>query len=1139
VSAFLQDASRLLDQGVGWAGLPGDALAFVLSGLVRSGKRLLVVVDGPDTGLRLERALRFFDTPGLLPFPADDGRPYDGFASDPVIPQQRIVCLNTLAYDAPCIVVAPVQALMQRVPDEATRARGTRDITTGDTIERDDLVDWLSDAGYLALLRVDGPGRFAVRGDIVDVWPVGMDTPVRIDFFDDEVESLRRFDPSTQRTQRSIKQATVLPAREERIDGAALDRLHRELTPYMREQDRGVTLRRRMLRELEDGIRSSAIEDYLPALVPTVEPLASLFGSLTAICVSPEDVGAAARDHTEQAQRRWEALEGDEQPLVPPAARYIGSSEILSILATAHPVYGIAAEGASQHLGATSADEIAAKALDLKPVVKRLHALAEDYRRVAIVVGNEGRAQTLIELLEPHGLVAERAGDPWDIARGDISVLVGDLPRGFIARDSGWAFIPATALLGRPKHQRHHRAHAFFDVAVQSVHQLKEGDLVVHRLHGIGRYLGIRREVFEGVDRDFVHLEYRNGDLLAIAVTALDQISRYQPARANSDLKLDVLGGQTWARRAGKVRDSLLHAAEELLTLYAKREVATRIPLPPPTQMYRQFAEAFPYDETPDQVTAIAAVLEDLVGDQPMDHLICGDVGFGKTEIALRATMRMVEHGRQVAVLCPTTVLAYQHVRTFRKRFEGTPVTVGMLTRLTDGTEHKRVVEGLKTGSVDIAIGTTKLLSRSIRYANLGMVVVDEEHRFGVKQKDRLKKMRAEVDILSMSATPIPRTLQMALSGIRDMTLIATPPRHRLAVRTTMARLSRTRVRDAILHELRRDGQVFFIHNRVESIQRVKKTLAEWIPEATFAVAHGQMSNDQLENVLVDFIDQRANVLVCTAIVETGIDLPRVNTILINRADLFGLAQLYQLRGRVGRSDRRASCLLLVPEDGMTREAKRRLRVLVENTALGSGFAVAAADLELRGGGNLLGESQSGNIDAVGYETWVDLLEDAIRRARGDLDRQTIDPEVEAPFPTFIADGLVRDPSERLRWYRRLSSARTYEAVDEVMEDLQNMFGDLPVETRHLGELAKCKLYCRDLGIVRATWMKVRVELVFHEHKLVTDSHLDFLIAEHKKRLTLKRRDGEPTTLSARFTPHEAKHPFRYLLWLFVQLGKG
>ena len=1135
---FLNQAQRLWDDGTPWADLPGDALAFVLAGIVGD-QPCLVVVDEDDAAHSLVRAARFFhDTPSLVElFPSDDVRPYDGYSPGPELAWQRIRVLHRLGRGDPLLVVAPVRALMQRVPDAESRAAGTRTLQVGDQVERDHLVQWLTDAGYLAAARANQPGAFAVHGDVIDVWSAGLPAPRRIDFFDDEVEEIRRLDPETFRPVAPSSRALLLPAREDRLDADAISRLARELGRQVGAQGRGTQLRRRLVEELRAGIRFSAIEDYLPALVPTEPPLTALAG-LRHVLVHPEGVGASAREFWRMARRRWTDLEEDERPLVPPSMRYSEPDALLEELSGAHRVFEMAGPEGSRGLGALPVDGYAVRGSDLAPVAARIAKLVGRDMRVGLVAASGKRAQMLDDLLEPHGLELVGRVSPYAMETGELSLLVGDLPRGFVAKTAGWALIPAAALFGGRARAQRNRTHEFFDVAVRSVAELKVDEPVVHRVHGIGLFRGLVRIELKGVEQDFARLEFAGGDLMYVPATMLGDLSRYTPARQKTKVKLDRLGGTTWERRKGKVSDSLLAMAQQLLELHAKRELAQRLPIKPPGTLYRAFEARFPYTETVDQAQAILDVQEDLSGPTPMDRLICGDVGFGKTEVAMRAAMRVVESSHQVAVLCPTTVLAFQHVMTFRERFADLPVRIEMLSRFTPKSTEKEILASLRSGEIDIVIGTSRLLSRSVRYANLGLFVVDEEHRFGVKQKANLKKLREAVDVLAMSATPIPRTLQMALGGLREMSIMATPPTDRLSVRTTTARFKKTRVRDALLHELNRGGQSYFLHNRVETIHELERKLKEWVPEVRFGVAHGKMGADELEGTLLSFMRKEFDVLICTSIVESGVDLPNVNTMIVHRADMFGLSQLYQLRGRVGRGSVRANCLLLTPEE-MTRDARKRLAVLVENTKLGSGFSVAAADLELRGGGNLLGDAQSGQIDAVGYEVWVELLGRAVAEARGDADRERIDPEVEVSVDAFIPDHLVPDLQARLGWYRKISNANGTEEVDAVLDDMRLEVGDLPAPVQNLAGLARTRLLCRRWGVVRCSWLKVRVLLELHPSSRIRDATLDALVAAHPKRFSVETSAGGAPVLAVRFTPKEAERPFRYLRWIFARFPHG
>ncbi len=1133
---FLQDAAALLEAGTPWAGLGGDSLAFVLARVAREG-RWLVVVDDADRAERLTRGLQFFhpDPNRVEPFPADDHRPYDGFSASAGVVAARLRTLERVARKGDLIVVAEARALRQRIPDLATRRKGTRQISVGDTVDRDELVHWLADAGYLAAGLADAPGRYAVRGDVVDVWSTAASSATRVELFDDEVEALRRLGPDL-RPGSKRKRLSILPAREERIDAAARERLADAL--HARARGPGdAARRRRLVEDLEAGVRPSALDDLLSALVPTEDPLDALAG-LRTLVVQPLDVAAVLRDHEDQARRRYQLLGEEERPLVPPEERYVPAARVLEGLKGAHPVHEGAAVAGAVDLGARVPESFAVRGAEIGPVAEKLLDLSGEDVRVGLVAESAERADAVAQLLQPHGLNPKRV-EPDGLERGKVGILVGDLPRGFLATGSGWCLVPLSALFGARVRADRERAHTLFEASVQDAGQLKDGDLVVHRLHGVGRYLGLQRLPIGDHHQDFAKLEYKGGDLLFLPVTKLSELSRFTPANSDATVSLDRLGGQSWERRKGKVRDNLLKMADELMKLHAKRELATRPELDPPGPRYRTFEARFPHVETPDQAEAIGAVQDDLSRPYPMDRLVCGDVGFGKTEVAMRAAMRMVENGRQVAVLCPTTVLAYQHHRSFEERFAHEPdVSVGMLSRFSDMGEEEAVLEGLADGSFDIVIGTTALLGRSVRFHDLGLLVIDEEHRFGVKQKERLKKLRAEVDVLSMSATPIPRTLQMALGGLREMSLITTPPTDRLAVRTSVAQLTEARVRDAIHSELERGGQAYVIHNRVETIGPFADKLRGWMPDVRFAVAHGQLGADDLERILVDFIERRIDVLVCTTIFESGIDLPNVNTMLIDRADRFGLAQLYQLRGRVGRSDRRATCLLMAPDD-VSVDARKRLAVLVENSRLGSGFTIAAADLELRGGGNLLGSAQSGNIDQVGWDTWVELLESAVRHARGRGEHDEMEPEVDVPVDAFLPDALVTDPQERLSWYRRIADARTPEAVERVLDELEGWVGSLPPETHHLAGQRIAFLDCKELGIRRLSWLKVRALLELHPHGEAVKG-VQRVLQAHPKRFSTKPpgKDGV-VELSVRFTPREAEQPFRFLRWVMAQLRRA
>ncbi len=1131
----LATARRAWSEGRPLAGLPGDALAWALAALDPQGPGL-IIVDEADAAEALVAALRFFDpSPGRVElFPADDGKPYDGFGASPDVPAARARVRHRLARGDALRVVAPVGALLRVVPE----AVAEHVVTVGDVIARDALIEALTAAGYLASPTAGEPGHFSVRGDVVDVWSAGLPAPRRIDFFDDEVETVRVLDPASLRPVKPARRALILPAREEPLDATALRRAAVHLGEAVAAQARGLSMRRRVLEDLKAGVRFSTLEDWLPALTPCVAPLDAMPVAWRLV-VHPSSVGASARELHAAALRRWASLDEDERPLVPATERYVPVEDVLAALEGAHRVHELAGPDEAVRMGAEDVGGLAVRGADLGPTARRLEKLAADDVAVALVAPTARRASALEDLLAAHTLRVVGRAAPEDCRAGEVSVLVGELPRGFLAPRAGVAFIPTTALFGAA-HRTSRRAHDLFDASVGSLSALREGDPVVHKVHGIGRFEGLQRLVVHGAAQDFLRLVYRGGDVMYLPATALGELSRYAAASDGGEVRLDRLGGATWSARKDKVRDALLAAAQGLIETAAARQLASRPPHPAPGPVYRAFEGRFEHTETPDQAAAIVDVHEDLSGDTPMDRLLCGDVGFGKTEVAMRAAVRVVQGGQQVAFLCPTTVLAFQHLLTLRKRFEGLPIRVEMLSRFTPPADARDALAGLADGAVDVVVGTHKLLGRGVRFARLGLAVVDEEHRFGVKQKERLKALRTEVDVLSMSATPIPRTLQQALGGLRALSVMATPPTDRLSVRTTIARFTESRVADAIRLELGRGGQVYVIHNRIESIRSVAERVETWVPEARVRVAHGKMSGEALERLLVDFMARRFDVLVSTAIVETGIDLPNVNTMLIDRADLFGLSQLYQLRGRVGRSNVRGNCLLLTPET-LSADARKRLQVLVDNTALGSGFAVAAADLELRGGGNLLGTSQSGHIDAVGYETWIELLQEAVGSAQGRAAATRVATEVEVPVDAYLPEELLPDVQERIGWYRKLSAAPTEAEVEAVLDDLEAERGPLPEPARALGELAGARLVAQRLGIMRVGWAKVRVSFDVHPAGRLDEAALRTVAATAPKRFEVTPAGpGRPLSFAARFTPTEAERPLRYVRWVLARLeGAG
>ena len=1135
-SPWLGDAAALLAKQRRLAGLPAGAAGWLLA----RGLQLPAWLVLPDRmqADRMARILEFHlprSAGGrVLRYPADELPPYSGVAPHPARVADRLLALDALQQEEPVLVVAEAKALAARV----ARPGKLRplELREGSILEREALLRSLNRLGYQLAVRVEDPGTYAVRGGVVDLWPTGSAAPVRLDFFDDELELLRSFDPESQRNKDApLRSLRVLPTREWLPDKVSQTRLAVRTRQAAAGQPQAAALRRRVIEALRSRLSFSGVEDWLPALHPVCSPLELAPGAQLAV-FEPSAVAQALERFCEQARRRHEELAADERPLVPPTERYEAAADVSARLAGGWQILPLPVEDGEApadrvpHLGALSNHDLALKHGELAPLAARLKAWLDDDWRLALVATGSADAERLAALLQPHGLQPEevraRESDAWPPGR--LSLLLGDLPRGFRAPGDRLALLSSDELFGRrrrPAPRGHH--HAFQRARRVGLGQLKKDDLVVHADHGIGLFRGMARVNVDG-EADFVLLEYRGGDRLYVPVHKLDMLSRYRSASEGAKPRLDRLGGQGWGGRKGRARDAMLSTAHELLQIYAQRSLAKGRSCDPPGRLYRRFAAAFQFEETADQLQAIAEVEADLRSTRPMDRLVVGDVGFGKTEVAMRAAARVVESGRQVAVLCPTTVLAYQHDQTFRERFRGFPFSIAMLSRFQNPKEAREVSSALASGAIDILVGTTRMLGKQVRFADLGLLVVDEEHRFGVRQKERIKKLRAQLDVLSLSATPIPRTLSMALSGVRSFSTIATPPAERLSVRTRIVRYDEGSIRQEVMRELSRGGQVFFVHNSVRSIPGVERRLAEIVPEASIAVTHGQMPSAELEQALVRFVRKKADLLLTTSIIESGVDLPNVNCVIVDRADRFGLAQLYQIRGRVGRSWRRGRCVLLVPaESNISRKATRRLRVLLEHQELGSGFMVASADMEQRGAGTILGDNQHGHVDAVGFDTYVELLEEVLAEARGGLLRKRLDPEVEIPLPALIPESLIPGIEDRLAEYRRLTSAETSQQVRRMLDALEQRHGELPMEMLNLGWLVQTRLSCRELGVARLSWLKVRVELQLDEQSPVTQEGLQSLARQLPDRVDL------PGTgrMGLRFTPEEAQYPFRFAHW--------
>jgi transcription-repair coupling factor (superfamily II helicase) len=1084
-------------------GLRGAARALVAARLARAAApapALVVAPDAKSADALLDDLIAFLGEPPpeqggrVRAFPRPDTLPYDRHSPQPFVVAQRMEALyRLLAEPAELVLVAPITALALRVPARAAVRGRTVHLEVGQTIDRDALVEQLVAAGYARMPLVEERGELAVRGGIVDLFPPHRRRPVRIELLGDEIESIRDFDPASQRSQEKLAHVAAPPPRELMLDRGFLIARGEEIRARAEAEGSAPREIDQLLDALLRGHLPPGAEALAPWLVPA-EPagLETLFdwlppGALVAI-EEPEACRERLARFADEAAHGHAVAREAGRPVAPPDALLLAPEAVWSALEALRFVslerLDVADDAGPPRLPLRTAGHeelrrelVRARASDaaLLPLVTRLEGWLRERWRVVLAAPAPSGAERLRQLLAEYGLDPKLVRDARPVSAwgraGRVEVRVADVSEGFALPVERFALLTEEELFG-PRERRRHHLSIRETAALEGLGQLQPGDALVHREHGIGIYRGLvplaldLRGAGPRVEGEFLRLEYEGGDRLFVPVHRLNLVQRYVGAEGHAP-KLDKLGGQSWERTRKQVKGSLRDMARELLNLHAARELAEGFAFSPRDRALEEFEAAFPHEETPDQHAAIEDVLADMQRPKPMDRLVCGDVGFGKTEVAIRAAFKAVSDGKQVAVLVPTTVLCAQHEETFRKRFEGHPVRIESLSRFRSPKEARAVLEGLRSGAIDVVVGTHRLLQKSVEFRDLGLLVVDEEHRFGVADKERIKRLRKTVDVLTLTATPIPRTLQLAFAGLRDLSVIHTPPADRLAIRTQVARWSESLIREAILREVRRGGQVFFVHNRVHSIGEVAEMLARVVPEVSVVVAHGQMGERELESRMLRFLHGEADVLLSTAIVESGLDVGRANTMLVDRADRFGLAQLYQLRGRIGRSAHRAYCYLLVrgAERHLTDDARKRLEAIQSFTELGSGFRLASLDLEIRGAGNLLGAEQSGHIAAVGFETYMELLEETLEDLRGRPRTPDLDPEIRLPVAAKLPEAYVSDVSQRLVLYKRLASAPDDADVDRIRDELLDRFGPLPDETANLLAVIRLKIAARRLGV--------------------------------------------------------------------------
>lgn len=1069
--------------------------------------------------------------------------PYAQVHGDRRVSMERAAVLFHLARDLPwrfCVVTAP--SLLRRVVLPKVLVEAGSTLLEGGELDLERIAHSLSSSGYLRAPVVDDPGCFAVRGGLLDVWPAGSALPVRAALDGERIASLHTFDPERQRRLQAIPELNIPPAREAWIDEPTRKRARAALRQLCDRVDYPSTQARQLIDDLASGHTYFGSDGYLPAFHPMVSLLEYFESDVPFVIEDPPSVIRALLEETGRARDAEAARRGT--PHFSHHELYLEHGELAealvarSILAI-HP--GGAASGEAKgpfdrleslppdapalairdHSELGRAIQLShaggGKARSLDPVVTRLALWSEAGLKTTIAARARTQADRIAALLGHRGVVTEIFDPAASRASGSsVRVVVSPLARGAIAPAEGFVLLTEEEIFGQRTHRAQNQRRTP-PKGLEDLRALSPGDHLVHADHGIGRYLGLEQRLVGGVPVELLVVEYQGGDRLFLPVYRLNQVQKY--AGSEGKPKLDRLGGQTFLKTKSKVRHHVRQMADELLRLYAERDALQKEPLPPPDDEYAAFEAGFPHDETPDQAAAIADVIRDLSSSRVMDRLVCGDVGFGKTEVALRAAFLCASAGRQVALLCPTTILAQQHFQTFASRLENTPLRIAVLSRFQTKTQQLETLKGLKQGTVDIVVGTHRLLSKDVHYKNLGLLVVDEEQRFGVVHKERIKQLRISVDVLTLSATPIPRTLQLAVGNLRDLSLIGTAPVDRLAVRTVSSQFDPELIRQAVERELARGGQVFYVYNRVEGIAGRAERLRELLPQARIAVGHGQQSEETLERTMLRFVAGEYDVLVATAIVESGLDIPRANTMIIDRADLFGLAQLYQLRGRVGRGTERAYCYLLTPPlSQVTDEARARLLALEQHSELGSGFRVAALDMELRGAGDVLGAEQTGFVANVGFDMFCEMLREAAQELRGETVIHEVDPELNFDVEALLPESYVADVGSRLAFYKRLAGARDEAEVSELGSELTDRFGPEPLEARRLLELMRLKTELRTLRVLGCEATKKSVTLHLRGDTPLDPIKISRLVADKKSeyrlspdgRLTRRAGDAEP-----------------------------
>jgi transcription-repair coupling factor (superfamily II helicase) len=1088
----------------------------------------IVTADATDAQRLIDEIAFFAPDVRCALFPDWETLPYDTFSPHQDLISERLATLWRISQKdkdtGADLVIVPATTALYRLAPPAFLAGYTFHFKVKQKLDEAKLKSQLTLAGYSHVTQVVSPGEYAVRGGLIDLFPMGSLVPYRVDLFDDEIDSIRTFDPDSQRSLYPVPEVRLLPGREFPMDDAA----RAKFRSRWRELLEGDPTKSRIYKDMGQGVATAGIEYYLPLFFDDTATVFDYLGEAATIVLHGE-LEPAFQRFWQDTKDRYRLVQGDpERPVLPPEALFLNAEQFYA-RANAHAqlalrpaIEDVADSAQFQKLGELSVVRGAEE-----PLARLKAHLRNTAHRVLLLAESDGRRESLLDFLRASG-VNPPAFDALTEFQGSdepLGIATAALATGFSWLEEGLDFVTETELFAAgPTTRRRKKQEQVSDVEalIKDLSELNVGDPVVHAAHGIGRYKGlISMDLGQGAT-EFLHLEYADQATLYVPVSQLHQISRYTGVSAD-EAPLHKLGSGQWDKAKRKAAEQVRDSAAELLNIYARRAAREGHAFRYSAQDYETFANDFGFEETADQNAAIHAVIHDMISPQPMDRLVCGDVGFGKTEVALRAAFIAVTGGKQVAFLAPTTLLAEQHYQTLVDRFSKWPVKIAEMSRFRSAKEITAAAKGLEDGSVDIVVGTHKLLSASVKFKNLGLLIIDEEHRFGVRHKEAMKAMRAEVDVLTLTATPIPRTLGMALEGLRDLSVIATAPQRRLAIKTFVRNEGNGVIREAVLRELKRGGQVYFLHNEVETIENRRQKLEEILPEARIAVAHGQMPERELERVMRDFVAQRYNLLLCSTIIETGIDVPTANTIVMSRADKFGLAQLHQLRGRVGRSHHQAYAYLMVPDtEGLTKQAAQRLEAIQQMEELGSGFYLAMHDLEIRGAGEVLGENQSGNMLEVGFQLYNEMLAEAVRALKAGHEPDLLSPlsvttEINLHAPALLPDDYCGDVHLRLSFYKKLATAKTPEQIDALLEEIVDRFGKLPPQAQTLIDVHRLRVLAKPYGVVKVDAAPGVIHITFKANPPIDSMRIIELVQKNRhiklagnEKLRIERELKEP-----------------------------